>query len=61
MATSNNPGTTQFLAQRAILALMVAMLFVLLLVGTAVSQVTSTDAAGAYRPCPPRSHWECNE
>ena len=61
MATSITPGRTRVLAQRAIFALMVAVLFVLLLVGTALGQATSTDAAGAYRPCPPRSHWECNE
>ena len=61
MATSITPGRTRFLAQRTILALMVAVLVILLLVGTAMSQATSTDAAGAYRPCPPRSHWECNE
>ena len=61
MATSIDPGWTRLLAQRAIVALMVAVLFVLLLVGTAVSQATSTDSAGEYRPCPPRSYWECNE
>ena len=61
MATLLNPDTARMLAQRAILALVIGALVALLLVGAALSQATSADSAGQYRPCPPRSHWECNE
>jgi hypothetical protein len=55
------PRRTPRLQRRAALAALAAVLLVLLLVGAALSQAAAPRQAGDYWPCPPRTHWECNE